>query len=482
MPASFCKHHPSTPARFSCIPCRFDLCSRCIKTEYLPEPVPTCPACSKELHEVSASNLITPFWRRIPRFFVYPFNLVALVYIVVLAVLSVMLFKPTLFGVLIQLVPFLVFLRYAYAVLTHTALGHMTPPPVNLGMINEGLEMPFKQLGVYIFMGFAINVLFALFGVLAASVYSIIMVVCLPATAMVIAIDNSFFRAINPVALISIAARIGWPYMILCLFLFILWGGTNVVMDIVVDGEQSLHTALLVYNLASMYFLLVMFHMMGYVIYQYHEELAFDVEVDAEDQREFRSLSTGSGDTPPVEHPVINEAEVLVRQGNIPEAISVLRNGVAQDGEDLDVQERLHKLLKFDKQAQVLEETTPIYIRSLLARNQTRKAADVFADVVAHAPSFRLTTPEQVLPIASELKQSGRGRAALTAMDGFAKHFPGHNDIPDVYFLAASTLCEDFKQDRKAKSILEQVLARYPQHPRVADIRGYLNTIDKLAS
>lgn len=481
MSAACCKHHPSVPARYHCLPCRTHFCSRCARTEYVPEPVATCPHCQRELQTLSASNLITPFWRRIPKFFIYPFNPAALAYIVVLAVLSMILFRPTFVGALIQVIPFLVFLRYAYAVLTHTALGHMTPPPIDFDMINSGLEMPFKQLGVYIFIGLAANVLLSFVGPLVAAVYTIFMVACLPATAMVIAIENSFLRAINPVPLLGVILRVGWPYLVLCIFLLILWGGTNVVMQFMVGSEGSLRAALLVYNLASMYFLLVMFHMMGYVIYQFHEELAFDVEVDPEDQGEFGKQAGGTGASLP-DHPVVSEAEVLVKQGNIPQAIEVLKDGVARDNQDLKLQEHLHKLLKIAGRAQSLAELAPAYIRNLLARHHSRKAADVFADVVAVDPSFRLTTPDHVLPIARELKQSGRARAALTAMDGFAKQFPGHNDIPDTYFLAAKTLCEDFKQDGKARGILEQLLARYPHHPRVDEIRSYLSTIENLVS
>lgn len=479
--ATYCKYHSSIPARWNCASCGIDLCSQCIKTEYLPQAVAVCPVCKNELQAFSASNLITPFWYRIPRFFVYPFNLTALVYIAALALLSVVLFKPNLLAMLMQVVLFLVFLRYAYAVLNHTALGHMTPPPVNFSMVTDGLEMPFKQLGVYIFMGIAFGFLLSSLGAVAATIYLVVMLVCIPATAMVIAVENSFMRAINPLALVSIVTRIGWSYLILCIFLLILWGGTSVVMELIGGSERSIYVLLLVYNLVTMYFLLVMYHMMGYAIYQYHEELGFQVEVDAEEQPELKRRA-GTADIAPVHHPVISEAEVLVKEGKIPEAIAVLRDGLAQNGQDLEIQERLHKLLKIGKQAKLLIETAPAYIRNLLAQNHARKAADVYADAFAFSPAFKLTAPDQVYPIASELKQAGRAKAALAAMDGFAKHFPGHQDVPKLYLLAAKILCETFKQDRKAKGILEQLLARYPQHPLGADIRNYLDTIKNLAS
>lgn len=481
MSASYCKHHPSVPARWSCIPCRTDLCSRCTRTDYIPEPVAVCPSCGKELQPLSASNLITPFWRRIPRFFAFPFNPGSLGYIIVLAVLSVVLFRPTFMGLLLQVVPFLVFLRYAYSVLNRTALGHMAPPGIDSAMVGGDLGMPFKQFGVYICMGFITNLLSGLVGPVAAVAYFVVMLVCLPASAMMIAIENSFLRAINPVALLSVVTRIGWSYLILCIFLLILWGGTSVVMRLVLNDQHSVHTVLFVYNLASMYFLLVMFHMMGYVIYQYHEELAFDVDVDAEDQPEFRQ-TTGRAREPVNDHPVINEAEVMIKQGDISAAVDILKEGAARDREDLDVQDRLHKLLKMSGQTKSLTENAPAYIRNLLARNQTRKAADVFADVVQAEPSFRLSVPDQVLPIASELKHSGRPKAALVAMEGFANRFPGHDDIPETYFLAAKTFCEDLRQDGKARKILQQLLSRYPQHMLVPEIQGYLKTVDKLAS
>lgn len=481
MTATHCKYHASIPARWNCASCSIDLCSQCIKTEYLPQAVAVCPVCKNELQAFSASNLITPFWYRIPRFFAYPFNLTALVYIVALALLSAVLFKPTLLAILMQVVLFLVFLRYAYAVLNHTALGHMTPPPVNYSMVTDGLEMPFKQLGVYIFMGIAVGLLSSFLGAVVATIYLVVMLVCIPATAMVIAVENSFMRAINPLALVSIVTRIGWSYLILCIFLLILWGGTNIVMELLGGVGRSIYVLLLVFSLVSMYFLLVMFHMMGYVIYQYHEELGFQVEIDPEEQSELKQRASVAG-VAPVHHPVISEADILIKEGKIPEAVAVLKDGLAKNDQDLEVQERLHKLLKIGKQTKLLIETAPAYIRNLFANNNARKAADVYADAFAVSPAFKLTVPDQVYPVASELKQAGRAKAALAVMDGFAKQFPGHQDIPKLYFLTAKILCENFKQDRKAKGVLEQLLARYPQHPLGADIRTYLDTIKNLAS
>ena len=60
---------------------------------------------------VTATQGITPFWNRIPRFFLYPFSLAPLLYMGALSAVSLMALLP-LIGPLIQLLVWVTFLRY----------------------------------------------------------------------------------------------------------------------------------------------------------------------------------------------------------------------------------------------------------------------------------------------------------------------------------------------------------------------------------
>lgn len=469
-----CKYHPRVPARWHCPACGIDFCATCIKTENLPQPTAVCPVCRAEAESLGAINVITPFWMRIPRFFAFPANLGALMYITVLAIVSTVTLSRSLLGMLMQLAVFAVFLRYAYAVLNHTASGHLSPPRIDFDMVNQDLERPFKQLAVFLFLGFVSNLLYTQVAAWVAWIYWLGMTLCIPATAMVIAINNSFWRAVNPVALLGVVTRIGWPYLILCVFLYILWGGTGVVMSMV-GGKTSFEIAFFIYGLASMYFLLVMFHMMGYTIYQYHEQLGFAVEVAIEDH------DAASGARAKPGNPAVREADILVKEGKTDEAVTRLTEWTARQPADLEAREKLHALARLTHNAALLAERAPDLITALLAADKRKAAADVFLDAATVQPGFQPAQAADFHPLATQLEIMRRYPAVLGLSSGFAKRFPSHADIPSLYYLGARILCEQFKQDKKAVAILAGLLKKYPQHELAPAIQKYLATVNQLS-
>lgn len=441
--------------------------------DYLPGPVATCPTCNKDLTSLGARNLIPPFWSRTPRFFAYPFNLSTLIYIGTLSLLSSALFFLSFLGFLIHFALFMVFLRYAYAVLAHTARGHLDPPRIDFSMINEDLDLPFKQIGVYVFFGLMAFTLFKFFGGLVASVYMFVMMFCIPATAMVIAVDNDFKRAINPVVLLSIVRRVGWPYLALLAFLIILWGGADIVMDLI-GAPHSFRAALFIYSLLSMYFTVVMFHMMGYVIYQYHEEFGYSVDVDPEERFD-HALSAGVRQPPGA-----GDIDVLLKEGRVEAAITELQNKIALNPRDAFLRELLQKLVLagHDKAAAVTNGAE--LVKLFLAEGNVHKAAMVFAQCYRLDAAFNPVPPDHVLPIASELARLREYRAALGIVNAFAKNYPGHCDIPAIYLLAARVLCEGFRKDREAEKLLLRLGKTYSGHELAPKINEYLATVRKL--
>lgn len=471
-----CKYHPRVPARWVCANCAIEFCSSCVKREGRNGELVLCTVCNYPVSSLGLGNVITPFWSRIPRFFIYPANPTSLTYITVLSLISAALFSPSLFGLLIQLVIFVVFLRYAYAVLDDTARGHLNPPKVTVDMVIQEIELPFKQLAVFILMGVALGFTHGMAGSALANLLLFFFVLCIPATVMVIAIQRSVFQAINPLMLVSIIKRIGLPYFILFVFLLILWGGSSVIMELVV-GRIPLRLLLVISNISSMYFLLIMFNMMGYVIYQYHEQLGFHVEVDYEETDEAGVRQAAE----PVD-PVGNQVNILISEGKLPEAISFLQEKLKTADADIDLHDRYHKLLVIADDKEQLLEHGKRFIGMLVSQRRLKRALEIYRECSEADNGFQLDDPNLVYPLAKYGKDMGAHRLALAIMNGFAKRYPGHRDIPRVYFLAATVLCEGFKQDEKAKKMLNDLATRYPGHEIVPEIRKYLSVISGLST
>jgi TolA-binding protein len=65
---------------------------------------------------------------------------------------------------------------------------------------------------------------------------------------------------------------------------------------------------------------------------------------------------------------------------------------------------------------------------------------------------------------------------------GFDKRFPGHVDIPAVYLFSAGVASERLRKDDLARSLLKEILRRYPGHELAGEAARYLEVIDRLAA
>ena len=220
-----------------------------------------------------------PFWQQVPAALTYPAHPPALLLVGALATVGAVGYRPGAWGGVLQIALFILLLRYAYAVIAHSAGGRDDPPAISLRLFNDELEMALKQFGVIILFamlyGIATRWLGAAGGLLVLAVANL----AAPATAMVIALENSFLRAINPALLWTLARRLGGDYLVLCVLLAGLWLLAQVSFDLL-SAFRHRGLQLFFYDLCAMYFLLAMARLMGLTLWQYREPLALDMEPD----------------------------------------------------------------------------------------------------------------------------------------------------------------------------------------------------------
>lgn len=85
-------------------------------------------------------------------FFRYPFHTDPLM-VIAICTLVPLLVSGNLIGLIITLVLALALLKYTYAVISHTAEGHMKPPPVAVAFSGGGFDIVILQLLVFVLMG-----------------------------------------------------------------------------------------------------------------------------------------------------------------------------------------------------------------------------------------------------------------------------------------------------------------------------------------
>jgi hypothetical protein len=368
-------------------------------------------------------------------------------------------------------------MRYALTVLEHSADGHLEPPDIKMEEFFGDISLPIKQILVFAAMGFLVVWIGAALGGLFATIATIFLLIGIPASTMILAIDHSFFRALNPVTIAGIMTKIGLPYLVLYFFLLTLYGGNGALTSLLAHSSSTL--LFLIQTIAGYYFTLIIYNMMGYVIFQYHEELGYHVNTDVD--RDFESqVNTQPGSRLGVP----NEIDVLIKEGRIEDAANRLRQNLAQDVNNIELHEQYHKFLLQTRNIEPLIKHGQEFINFLLYENKISKAATIYKDCWKFSKQINkeisIADPSKIPDMATTLMAMRAFREAFGLMNGFHKRYPNHPQIPHVFLLTAKLLCEEFNQEQRAMQIITFLQKKYPNHelrPAFDQYATFLNNL-----
>jgi tetratricopeptide (TPR) repeat protein len=449
---------------------------------------------------------IQPFWQRLPYFFLYPLHFEPLLYLLLLSCVTLLgSVLPFLLLLVVILGVILAFVRYAYKILDRTALGLLNPDQ-DLPVFDDEsrTSLPYKQFGILLVIGFVIELANRAGGLLfgAALIYGTL---SMPAATMTLAVTRSFWSAINPFAVVGMMSTIGMPYLGLSAFIFLLSASSSVLQRFLAPRVPA-WMLLPTLTFIVMYFALIMFNMMGYVLYQYHQALGLRVRQTGPSGKNSRAGGAAAGSGGQAD----SYAE-LIASGQIDKALDQAYEEKRIDPENVTANDRYHKLLllshsssgqrilarlqeaeqrgdpasvrqyleaELSRHRERLLSHTRSYLALLLKKNLAAEAVGVYRAMREQIADFEPEEPA-LLNLAKAARQVRDPQLALSLVKGFDKRFPRSDEIPDVYFFAAQTLSEDYREDAKACQILSHLLKRYPQHPIGDKARRLLNFIER---
>lgn len=416
------------------------------------------------------NRAIEPFWQRLSQITTYPLQREALFTIVALAVMRLVVYVPLL-GWLLDLFVLIAILRYAGEVLYRTAHGRMDPPAGYSADDSRGWTLFWVLLAL---------VLLALFGGLVAAAVeapwvgtATIAVIALVAPGAMIsaAIDGDWQRALNPTLWLQVMLRLGAPYLllaVLCVMILLSEANTQAFMQPLMPGPF----AVVMSGLISHYALVASFHLMGYVVYQYHEVLEFAVDA--------RMAPLARRDD--VDAELLAQSQALAADGDLAAAETILREHIRERGGSDAVRARHRKLLRMRGDTAALLADGREWINMLIAREHERRALEVWRECRELDPGFWPSDPALVLRLAQTAAALGLSELALKSTSGFHKAFPKHADIVPNYLLAARLLVDRYGRDAQALELLRGLERNYPQHPLAAEIAAYATVVEGLVA
>lgn len=472
MSAIHCQYHPAIPARWRCPQCKRPLCNQCAPRK-ADKNASLCPACQVPTQSLGIGNTIKPFWERIPRFFAYPAKADPLVTAFMISLPCLLAAIAPVLGLIAMLIGSIAGVRYCYRVLYHTALGNLEPPQGNASQ--EYANVFWKQVGLYF-------VLFGGVGLMAAATKSlalvttlmVVIMLALPAATITLAVERRLGPALDPGQWLDVGRAIGKPYFLLWFMLVSLMGVQHFVIGLL-GGKLPLALDLMLNQFVTLYFSIAMFHVMGYVVYQYHEPLHFHVALDYSESEE------AAKDFGRVAAAPLDRAQILITEGNFEEAIVELEKKLLESPEDLNQHDRYFRLLLTQpSRKEAAAAHAQLYLGKLLKLRMHDRAFEVYRDSAARYAAPEIKVAEQALGLAAHAHRMGQSQPALQMLAHFPQRFSGHAKIPDALLLSAEILTHGLGKDEMALRILGQLQQAYPSHPLRPRFDSLVATVERL--
>jgi len=486
---NYCKYHAEIPARWYCSGCKITLCSHCVMEERQSGKVVVCPACDKALRKLSTAHAIPPFWKRMPQTFTYPFNGGSLTQLFGFSIFSLLLFAPLWPVVVVAslILPFII-LRYGFSVMQHTAMGHLSPPKISLNFRLHELSLPLKMVAVMISLSLILGIITYPFGPQSIGAQGFSFVVSqllLPAMLIQLAVYNSYLQAMNPVGIGFVISTLRLPYLTLCGVMLLLSGGPLAVIALFM-GIIPLWMIGMFMVFVFGFFTVVTFHLMGYVVYQYHEQLGIKPEVEYNLKiKPSASNREGGGNPTSTSYPMLQKVRLLIKEGMQQAAKATLKQELQQhaelDNARIEMHQLYHQMLVNEQESDAMLEHGRRFIPALLDLQMGKQAIAIFRDCTEIDAKFGLTVPEDIHKLASAAQKADEHKVVVSLMNGFMQKHADYPDAIELLLMASQSLQHHFRQDEKAKKVLLYVIKRYPEDPRVQKAKRDLMLIERPA-
>nr|WP_284709368.1 DUF4013 domain-containing protein [Marinobacter sediminum] len=419
---------------------------------------------------LGAATEVVPFWNRIGAFFRYPFHSDPLIVIAICTLVPVIA-PANLIGLIIGLVLALALFKYTYAVINYTAEGHLKPPPVSVAFTGSGFDIVILQLLVFVLMGALVTTAAMLGGPILMLLALAFVVLALPASIMVLAMERSVGAAVNPMNLALLISRIGSPYFLLYGYLILMVFASGAAQDFAVNHFPFWVSQPLAGFLNST-FTLILFHMLGYLLFQYQEELGFaaDLQDDTEGQDLSQRDRSARFDA---------DIDMNLKDGNFDRVQTMLKEALKRDRDNSLRIGQLYQLLTARNDTTELYRYHPRLLGWLADRNDGDGMATLLGSLQRAEPEFRLEDPELSVRCARTLYHRGQFKPALRLLQDFHKRFPDSEQLAPAYLLVAQTLANGLNQWEKATAFLTFIQKRCGNHPLHEQIATYLAQAEK---
>jgi tetratricopeptide (TPR) repeat protein len=436
-----------------------------------------CPHCGDLTEFTGANPEIKPFWQNLPKILRYPLNRTGMLVVLGLPFVGWGCAATQTQGHLLLHLVFnllgLVLLAIAVTALQATAGGDLKFTGFNRFNFKTTVLRSVQHYLLYMMIGLGCILACIKVGAIAGIAFLFAGVMYLPAAVITLTQTESGFQLLIPYRVFTTAKQIGKPYPLLVALLFLLMV-FPMGLGLSIQGCLPAKMHLLLFGIAQSYMLLVMYHLIGYAIFQYR----YKMEGHGADG----IISTPWAHGFPREslawhQDLLERVNLIVAADKPDEAIELIQNATAvHKFDDLELSARYYELLESRNRYNAIERHVPRHLWLLIKAGKRKEACSLYREMVAKDPEFS-PHPTQLFELASWLAEEEPPLVALGTFQQLVRSHPNDPLVPKAYFRIAQILNNQLMEPSRAKSILKRLLTRYPDHEIIPKVKRYLVSV-----
>ncbi len=406
------------------------------------------------------------FWRRPGEIALYPLRGDALLTLAMLIAFGVLAWLPGI-GWLLSIVAYFCGYKYAFEILLASANGRTDSPVLMLEAQDSAV---WRLLGLLLLLLLAVKL--ATLADLGGVAVSLLVAFALlqPCLLASLATGDSVFGALNPANAVRMIERIGGVYFLVAAALLLIQGMAMFAAGALVSVMPAFVAALLV-DAVFYWGLFASFHLLGRVMYQYHDKLGYTPTLHADALPTLQDRDQA----------VLDRAEVRAEANDLPGAIGLLRDEMRERSVTPAVHERYRQLLRQAGDAEALEAHAARFIAILAQDRQDRRALGLLREALDANPGFVQLDPEHGEWLARRALELGQFRLATDAWCVLLRADPRHPQAPRWALQAAQLLHERFGDASAARTTLQSARDRCRDEDEAARLDAALQALPAAA-
>jgi tetratricopeptide (TPR) repeat protein len=212
--------------------------------------------------------------------------------------------------------------------------------------------------------------------------------------------------------------------------------------------------------------------MLGYLLFQYQEELGFASDLQDEPSGEdMHQRDRGAR--------FDADVDMNLKDGNYDRVQGMLKEALKRNRNDPVRIGQLYQLLKARNDTTELYQYHPRILGWLADRNDGDGITSVLGMLEQAEPGFKLDDPELAVRSARCLYQRGQYKPAIRLLQDFHKRFPDSDELAPAYLLVAQSLANGLNQWEKATAFLTFIQKRCESHPLHEQVPVFLAQAEK---